>query len=145
MLSCETLSVSCLLSHYFVIGGGYRENIPSERNIQARRKVNRFGNCLISLGLIMPPTLFHPWLSPIPPFTCSDLASEPLGNPFQAGMVNTAHQIALTPTASLNEEVVPPIKVTGMMRSARTETPDRNPRAVAIDEIREVVTDNKAL
>jgi hypothetical protein len=59
-------------------------------------------------------------------------------------MVNTAHQIALTPTAKRSEEVVPPINVTGMMRSARTETPDRNPRAVAIDDIRDVVTDSKA-
>jgi len=59
-------------------------------------------------------------------------------------MVNIAHQIALTPTASLKDEVVPPISVTGMMRSARTETPDKNPSAVAIDDILEVVVDSKA-
>ena len=59
-------------------------------------------------------------------------------------MVKAAHQIALTPTASLKDEVVPPINVTGMMRSARTDTPDKKPRAVAIDEILEVVMDKRA-
>jgi len=52
--------------------------------------------------------------------------------------------MALTPTANLKEVVVPPIKVTGIMRSARTDTPDKNPRAVAMDDILEVVIDSRA-
>ena len=36
------------------------EYVPSDRNIQAERKINRFGNFLISDGLIIPPTLFQP-------------------------------------------------------------------------------------
>ena len=52
--------------------------------------------------------------------------------------------MALTPTANLKEDVVPPINVTGMIRSARTDTPDKNPRAVAIDDILEVVIDSRA-
>jgi hypothetical protein len=60
-------------------------------------------------------------------------------------MVKTAHQIALTPTATLNEDVLPPINVTGMINSASTDTPERNPSAVPIDEIREIVRDRRAL
>jgi hypothetical protein len=55
-----------------------------------------------------------------------------------------AHQMALTPTANLKEDVVPPINVTGMIRSARTDTPDKKPSAVAMDDILEVVIDSRA-
>jgi hypothetical protein len=53
--------------------------------------------------------------------------------------------MALTPTASLREEVVPPIRVTGMIKSAKTETPEKKPSAVPIDDIRDMVVDRRAL
>ena len=53
--------------------------------------------------------------------------------------------MALTPTARRSEDVVPPIKVTGMIKSAKTDTPAKKPNATPIDEIRDIVKDNTAL
>lgn len=139
MLWYESLSVSPASMTSWIRG----VDLPSERNIQARRKVNRFGNCLISLGLIISPTRLQPWPRPIPLFDCPLLC--PFGRPIHAGIVKTAHQIALTPTARRSEDVVPPINVTGMIKSAKTDTPAKKPNATPIDEIRDIVKDSTAL
>lgn len=70
-------------------------------------------------------------------------AAFPPGRPSQAGIVKIAHHIALTPTATRRDEVVPPIKVTGIIKSAKTDTPDKNPRAVPTDEIREMLSERR--
>lgn len=103
--------------------------------------MNRLGRLLISLGLIMLPTRFHPFANPPSSPSLSD--GSPLGSPLHAGIVKIAHQIALTPTATLSEEVVPPMIVTGTIRSAKTDTPEKKPKAVPTDDILEVVSDNK--
>lgn len=69
----------------------------------------------------------------------------PAGRLRQAGMVKMAHQSALTPTATRRDEVVPPMSVTGTMSSARTDTPDKKPRAVPIEDMREVVSESSEL
>jgi hypothetical protein len=108
--------------------------------------VKRLGSDLISLGVTILPTLFHPCVRPaVAPCVAPLVVADPPGSARQAGIVNTAHQIALAPTATRREEVVPPIIVTGMISSAKTDTPDRNPRAVPIDEIREIVSESRAL
>jgi hypothetical protein len=137
---CESLG--CLAESF----QDWNEDVPSERKIQARRKVKRLGRDLISLGVTIFPTRFHPCVRPaVAPCVAPLVDWRRPGSPRQAGIVNTAHQIALAPTATRREEVVPPIIVTGMIRSAKTDTPDKNPRAVPIDEIREIVSERRAL
>jgi hypothetical protein len=47
--------------------------------------------------------------------------------------------------ASLSDAVEPPPRVTGMMRSAKTETPERKPIAVPMEEILEIISDSLAV
>lgn len=116
-------------------------HIPSDKKIQASRKVNRLGNRLISLRLTIPPTLLHAAdshsLSTTPP-----LGRAPPGSPHPAGTVKTAHHTPLRPIASLSEKVEPASKVTGAVRSVRTDTPDKKPRAVPVEDSLEVVSES---
>jgi len=118
-----------------------RGHIPSERKIQARRKVYKLGKRLICLGETMFPTLFHAFAREI--LAVSPAFLDPPGRPSQEGMVNTAHHIPDKPMARRSEAVDPPPNVTGTINSARTVTPEKKPIPTPVDEMRDIVRDNK--
>ena len=134
MKACINLSKPCFWENL---------DLPSDRNIQAKRSVYRFGSLLISRHRTMWPTrrqarVIH---GPLSSTSSTSFSVAFPGRPIQLGIANTAHQTPHIPMAMHSDETDPPPIDTGMVRKASTRNPVKKPTPTPMDDIRDVVSD----
>lgn len=133
---------------------------PSESRNQAARYWKVFLSFLISLGRSIRPSFFHAANTSrfkfVFPSTISAVGSThtavsesyesevvpELGSHKAAGIENMNHQIPLSPIARRSEKVDPLSKVTGIRVRMRRKMPAPYPRAMPVEDIREVVRES---